>query len=114
MSKKGKRRKMKNSQVKVGEIIEIKTMLGMPASGIYRVEAQEGELIILSAGEIEIGVNKDYIEIVRRNLSEPETWSSREIEILETTACECEECLKLLAQKKGLIANSDISKYVFQ
>ena len=78
----------------------------MPASGIYRVDAVAGELLMLSAGEIRAGVSKDYVEITGRNLPRPESWDAREIEILKSTACDCKECLQLLANKMNLHADA--------
>ncbi len=94
--KKGKQ----NSKLRVGEIIRIKSQFGVPPAGIYRVDDVTGNMIMLSAGEVCAGVSVDFIEITERNLAQPASWESREIEILESSACDCPECLRLLEHKR--------------
>lgn len=94
--------KQRNTTFRVGEIIRIKSIFGLPPAGVYRVEGSNSKLLTLSAGEIHTGVNPSMIIVVERGLPEPKSWLKVEVDLLteQVKRCDCDECQKLLVAKK--------------
>ena len=92
--------------LKRGEIIRIFSLLGLLSDGIYRVEESSDDMLSLSAGEIYLRVNPNFIKIQERDLAPPTSWLEREIEILEAQLkrCDCTDCRRQLVAKAAKLA----------
>jgi hypothetical protein len=92
-----------SSRLKPGEIISLRDRLQFLTDGIYKVELDSEEMLHLSLGDTLFGVSRQAVEIVERDLPEPESWLSRQIEHLRYSsfACECALCRMQLAKLEG-------------
>jgi hypothetical protein len=86
---------------RVGEIIEIEPIVGLPPAGTYRVDACTESTILLSCGKIRLGADRVLIKITKRNLPEPASWLEQEIQFLTEQAaqCDCPDCRRLLKKR---------------
>lgn len=103
-----------SSNLKVGEIIKAKSKLGLIPEGLYRVDGSIFGHVMLSVGEIRMGAPSMDLEILERDLSQPETWLPEEIKVIkhQLTYCNCAKCRKSLAQKERLLDEANASAQV--
>jgi len=94
--------KQKSIKFRIGEIIRIASPLGLPPAGIYRVDGSHSNLLMLSAGDIRTGVDPRMVTVLERELPEPTSWLSVEVDLLtqQVIHCDCAACRKLLMAKK--------------
>ena len=96
------KRNTKNFRFEIGEIVKLRsTALGFP-EGIYRVDGKMGSFVMLSAGDVRIGAHVKFLEVLERNLVEPNDWIGEEVNHLrfQVDKCGCLECAKQLAEKE--------------
>ena len=93
-----------NRGLGVGEVIRIKTTLGLPPDGVYRVERVSQGSVLLSAGEVQCVTSVKELQILERGIVGPVDWLGAEIAILEgmLKMCDCEECRRKLESKRAL------------
>ena len=92
----------KDKPLQQGEVIRIKSILGFPPEGTYRIELIADGSVLLSAGEAQSVTSLQGLEIVERNIGGPIDWLACEIEVLEGMAafCGCDECHQKLQAKR--------------
>jgi hypothetical protein len=78
----------------------------MLTGGIFRFYSEDDGLLVLELGDSLLGVRKEFVDIVERDLPEPLSWLPREIEQIRQTAetCNCKLCHKLLVEKEAELA----------
>ena len=88
--------------LRVGEIVSIVSSFGFFSSGTYRVEYKSSDMLGLSCGEIQLGIDPNFISISARNLQEPVTWLEEEIKLLrhQVKRCDCSDCRAILERKE--------------
>ncbi|MDC0357551.1 hypothetical protein OAO01_01955 [Oligoflexia bacterium] len=97
-----KLRKRGTSRPTPGEYIEMECKLGFIPRGVYRVEGFTENLLRYSLGEINGGADLSTLNILRRHLPPPVDMLGAEIKFIDfqLQRCGCEECEKLLAEKR--------------
>lgn len=102
------RRNRKPSQLRQGEVIKIRSRFGMPVDGVFKVDSIESGLLAVSAGDLMMGLPLASIEVLERNLPEPQDWLSFEIDALRKhiVMYPCEECERNLEAKEKQLAAS--------
>ena len=99
----GRKARLKRERLRVGEVVELRDRLGVLPQIVCKVASINDDMLWVSVGKIEWGVNPKMVEVIRRGLGEPKSWLQFELKFLkrQVERCDCEECLRLWQQTQA-------------
>ena len=91
-----------STKLQPGEIVHIRSKFGLTPPGIFRVDAAFGDLVSFSVGEVSLGINREFVEVLARGLPEPACWLELEVQFRreQIKRCPCAECRSELDRKE--------------